>query len=189
MLSTLDSHPTEQLFYFIDRAQPSDVASIVVVHQDAFVHGYEYTAEPEFGATKQALQAFVGTEFATRKIAYWHDATARGTAYVARLCCNERVVGVAEAITKGAAYAELTAAYVSPEYQRRGIGSALLQTVVTGVSRPIIRLGVTRWAEAVKFYKNRGFVATGRAIAVPDPPKAYGITLEQIELELRRNTD
>ena len=174
--------PVESLAWRIEPAQVGDVPSMVAVHQEAFVQGYENVEEPEFGATGEALQAFVSGEFAERKKSYWTEAATRGLGvYVARLCTGGEVVGIGEAVDD-----EITGMYVLPAYHRIGIGSALLQAVLADLQPAIIRAEVTRWAPAARFYQNRGFVPTNRTVSAPDPPKAYGITLEQTEMELRR---
>jgi ribosomal protein S18 acetylase RimI-like enzyme len=174
-------------------AQPSDAPAIVVVHQEAFVWGYKNSEEPEFGATEEALRAFVEGNFAERKLHYWGEAALRGTGiYVARLRPNgndeyDEVVGVGEATAGDTVdVAEVTGLYVLPKYHQGGIGTALLQATVADLRQPTIRLAVTRWAYAAAFYKKRGFEPTGRPVPTPEPPEAYGITLEQMEMEMHQ---
>jgi len=173
--------------FVICPAQPSDAPAMVAVHQEAYVWGYENNEEPEFGATNEALQAFVEGEFAERKLHYWGASALRGTGvYVARLCPNGsdghgRIVGIGEVTD-----AEVTGLYVLPKYHRRGIGGALLQATLADLPQSTIRLAVTRWAYAATFYGKRGFEPTGRPVPTPEPPKAYGITLEQMEMRRYR---
>jgi len=59
---------------------------------------------------------------------------------------------------------ELSALFVLPEYERRGFGSALLDSAVAwlgGQSREPIRLVTDREAPAYRFYRKRGWVDLG----------------------------
>lgn len=79
--------------------------------------------------------------------------------------------------------ATIDALYVDPDYHRRGIGSLLLHSMLTSVKHEMAQLAVTRWAPAVAFYEAQGFALVDRPLPVPEPPQAYGITLEQVSME------
>jgi GNAT superfamily N-acetyltransferase len=173
--------------FSITPPEPTDGPAILQVHQKAFVDGYANDAEPGMGATSEALEKFVHGEFAERKGIYWDEQVRQRTGlYVARLCCNNKIVGVGQADIDTATTVAVRSLYVLPEYQNRGVGTALLKRLVRDYNQPIVRLAVTRWAPAAAFYLRRGFRPTGRPVSAPEPPKAYGIILEQIEMELHK---
>ena len=54
--------------------------------------------------------------------------------------------------------------FVDSEYQRQGVGTALLDKMVTLVTEPALKLRAS--INAVEFYKNYGFVAAGEEAEV-----------------------
>jgi len=174
---------------YIEPAHPEDVPAIVAVHQESLATSGAYD-EPQFGVTKEALRTFVDGEFAQRKQEYWRAAIAGGTGvFVARHSIDNcsSVIGFGAGQDLQPGVSKLSALYVHPDYQQKGVGTALLQKVLVSLKEPIVRLDVARWTGAVLFFTAQGFTATNKPISTPDPPKAYGIMLELIEMEMMRH--
>jgi ribosomal protein S18 acetylase RimI-like enzyme len=106
-----------------------------------------------------------------------------GAVYVARL--DGEVVGVARpSIIDGKRY--VGAMYVSPEEQKRGIGSMLMQTILEWHgTQDDIYLNVASYnRNAIYFYKRYGFEITDTPVA--DEGNVYGNTrIPEIEMILR----
>lgn len=78
---------------------------------------------------------------------------------------------------------EITALYVLKQYQKKGIGHALMQEAYKRVTKNKIVLFVLESNEqAIRFYKNLGFVFTGHKIIQPVP----GGELVEVEMVLER---
>lgn len=169
----------------ITRPEKADAPEMLYTHQVAFVQGYT-SKEPGMGASRKNLKKFVKGEFAERRLRGYRESAEHGLGkFVARLSHSNRVVGIGEGVSEEDVLL-LSGLYVLPRYQEMGAGSGLLKAVIADFEHEeIARIGVTRWAPAVNFYRNRGFRQTGGIPPTPEPPLDYGITLEQIEMEMQ----
>ncbi len=175
----------------IERPHPGDGEGILRVHQEAFVQGYA-RPDGEHGATEDALRDFVHGEFEDRRRKYWDEGTRREKTglWVAKLVCDgviDKVVGYGHCQDgEDEDIVQVNGMYVDPEWQRRGIGTSLLQASLSDFEQPTVLLDVTQWAHATKFYAKLGFHITDTPVSPPDPPTAYGITLLQHQMKLDR---
>lgn len=185
----LEATPQSNPAFVIDRPTPADVPAILAVHQATFVDAYINTGDAALGATSEALRALVtGDDFITRNTRILESAIKpSGYLHVARLACSDEIIGFGKGASDKDEYVDKVASlYVLPAYQGIGIGSGLLRAILTELQRPIVRVDVVRWTPAVRFYKKHGFQLTAREVPAPEPPKAYGITLAQLGMELGR---
>ncbi len=187
--------------YAVTTAVKGDEQGITQTHARAFETAY---LNPAMGATAEALARFVYDTrpeigFLDRKQTYWASMIANKQAdqsvsqilYVARDQAANKIVGVGLGqMPKRTFYSgygvscnpndEITALYVDPDHQRRGIGSALLKALMGHMS-PIVVVKVTAGSAAADFYKHRGFRERPTPLGVAHHPSFYGgIRLPQI---------
>lgn len=125
-----------------------DASALVPVHHAAIdaLPGTHYTAE-----TRAAWKAAVTEEAMRQGLA--HDATAT---FVAE--GDNRLVGFSTLQVP-----EVTAVYVHPAAQNRGVGTALLRAVEAGARiRDVQTLTVSASLNAVGFYEAHGYERVGR---------------------------
>lgn len=119
----------------------------------------------EFRADLPAAEAFkslydtTGWGPASREASYYHGAL-RGSWFAQSVYCGGELVGFARVISDGHLHAFITEMIVHPDFQGRGIGSALLSAVLqachhAGITD--IQLFSARGKSA--FYERHGFVA------------------------------
>ena len=98
-----------------------------------------------------------------------------------------KVVGLCRA-TKGDKEHRLTAIYVLPEYQRKGIGTALWNKVKDFFVPPgDILVGVATYNQgAIDFYSKLGFKDTGRRYTEERHRMQSGAILPQMDMRLSR---
>lgn len=84
-------------------------------------------------------------------------------AYAGSLCVlgayeNEKLVGIIRAVGDGASILFIQDILVHPEYQRRGIGTALMQALLERYSHVYqIQLATDNTEKTIAFYKSLGF--------------------------------
>ncbi len=86
---------------------------------------------------------------------------------------GERLVGAARAISDGEREALIVGVAVLPEFQRQGIGTAMMQALVRDLDRTAIILTCEE-AENVSFYRSLGFRTHKRVMARGYPDTVFG---------------
>ena len=87
-------------------------------------------------------------------------------------CADGRVVGVARAISDGEREALIVGVAVRPEFQRQGIGTAMMRALVEDLKGTAILL-TSMEDENVSFYRNVGFRTHRRVMALGYPEECY----------------
>lgn len=178
----------------IDRAASCDAAEILQVAQASFVSAYNL----QLGIPEYNLRQLVDDpEYTSSNLVRWRNIAAGlpdANLLVAR--ASNKVVGYAEiapvrSIGDVPRRVLLSGLYVLPDWQRKRIGSALLQRALKAYPDECVYLFATEGtqAEAV-FYPSRGFSPTGRnARTMPEDPSfmpkrpiQYGFSLPQVEM-------
>ena len=97
----------------------------------------------------------------------------RASWYVLTAFDDDRLVGVGRLVSDGVQYAVVFDMIVDPAYQRRGIGSALLQRLVQRCEAAGIRdIGLFAATGTQGFYSRHGFT--------PRPSNAPGMILRRV---------
>ncbi len=83
-----------------------------------------------------------------------------------------RLVGVARAISDGEREALIVGAAVRPDFQRRGIGTAMMRALIEDLKRTAVLLTCDE-DQNVPFYSNLGFRTHKRVMALGYPEESY----------------
>lgn len=97
---------------------------------------------------------------------------------------GERVVGMAAGV-KEDDKGWIQALYVSPDYQRQGLGKKLMEKGMEwlGNEKPTFIHAASYNTNAINFYKSFGFVETGIPVKSSVAPLPSGATIPEIELK------
>lgn len=184
----------EQIGVRIEEAVPQDIPGILGVHATAFIEAYHtedipvIPRESPLFMSRATLEHFVyKTDFLERNAARWEERIAsqdtQHTVLVGRH--NQQVVGFSSTALEQRE-GRIGALYILPEYQRRGLGSALLKDFLTNTTAQDVSLDVTINIAAIPFYEHLGFTVE-RAQPQEDCPEiAPGKWL--LQLCMRRNS-
>jgi GNAT superfamily N-acetyltransferase len=98
---------------------------------------------------------------------------------------ESRLVGVARAIGDGVYYATLVDVIVHPSFQRRGIGTALVEFVQTRLASSLLTT-LTATPEVQPFYRTHGWIPQSTAMILPRSPQQAAANCAPDELERHR---
>jgi GNAT superfamily N-acetyltransferase len=123
-------------------------------------------APAAFGSTYQGE--------AGRPMAHWHDRIARGGTFLAYLPGTSDPAGLIGGYPEDSHTVELVSMYVRPRARGRGVGDALVTTVLDWASKrnaATVHLWVTETnAPARALYERCGFTLTGERQPLPSDP-------------------
>jgi len=168
----------------IERAKPEDAEAIMTLKRSAWLKAY---VSPEHGITEEDL--FAKFDLPTA-IENWRGGIASEAqqsdkaTFVARV--HGRVVGYTSPDTQDG-QKRIGALYVSPDEQKHGVGSKLLQRAITWHGRDDdIYLRVVSYNQnAIGFYEHFGFQKTGKEWAEEYDAEQGMKLLPEIEMVLR----
>lgn len=114
----------------------------------------------DWQAVAEVYEATLGPEDPAQLARTWTRSYATALAYE-----GERVVGAARAISDGEREALIVGVAVLPEFQRRGIGSAMMRSLLDDLG-PAATLLTCPDDDAVQFYRRLGFRVHRRVMAL-----------------------
>jgi ribosomal protein S18 acetylase RimI-like enzyme len=170
----------------IAKASPGDAEVICDIRDRAWLEAYP---NAELGITRDDIRLNAqgrGGEFVPRRIAYLKDQFGKDSStFVAKV--DGKVVGYIDPQINERQRKRIGALYVAPEFQRMGIGSKLMQTVLNLYGRDDdIYLEVVSYNEnAIRFYKRFGFEKTDAVVPEEEGRPEYMKSLPEIEMVLR----
>ena len=97
---------------------------------------------------------------------------------------NQKVVGYCEASKRDEQH-RIYGIYVSPKYQRQGIGGKLISNAFSwlGDEQPISLNVASYNKKAINFYKKHGFTQTGKTVQDPAGTLPSGAVIPEIEMK------
>lgn len=172
----------------IGPAMPGDEKGIAAVHKETWIKTYPNTAA---GILESDVLLLAKDFDSPESIGSWKDkicangknqkyvCVARDRGKVVAFCCGKKFSG----------YNQLSAIYILPGYQGRGIGKRLFADVYCwlGREKKIIVTPVAYNLPAIGFYKKIGFVVVKGKSSVKEMPG--GKTMPLIEMELMLPVD
>ncbi len=176
----------------IERAAPDDAEIICDIRDRAWIDTYPNL---ELGITRDDIEINakgLHGEFVPRRIAYIKENLAKvdrsdSATFVAKT--NGKVLGFVDpTIEDGKRH--ISAIYVDPEAQGRGVGSKLMQRALEwhGRGQDIFLEVVAYNQNAISFYKRFGFEQTDTVVQEDLEKPDIMISLPQIEMVLRAET-
>lgn len=175
----------------IERAVPEDAETICDIRDRAWIGAYP---NAELGITADDVELMAKGHdgvFVPRRVAYLKKQLAKDngaglTTFIAKVA--GKTVGYIEPRTDGENLQWVSAIYVLPGYQGRGIGGKLLGHVLDlfGRDQDIFLEVVSYNQNAIGFYKKFGFEMTDAVVPEEEGRPDYLKSLPQVEMVLRK---
>lgn len=192
--ATMPKQETDKLPIEIERATPGDAETICDIRDRAWIEAYP---NAELGITAEDIKLNAqgrDGEFLSRRVAHLKNQLAKDdgtglTTFVAKL--DGKVVGYIDPQIDEQGRRHISAIYVLPEFQRRGVGGKLMQQALGLLGRDgDIYLEVVSYNQnAIDFYIRFGFKQTDAAVPEEEGAPDYVKPLPQIEMVLRAKSN
>ena len=170
----------------ITDATPQDVEGIEVVLSETWVATYP---NEEIGITRDDIldkrKDSLNSEKLQKKREYLENPPENLKFVVAK--DGKRIIGLCSVFVKDD-YNKLSTIYILPEYQGKGIGKKLYETVFPffDTKKDIIVQVATYNKNAIAFYKSLGFVDTGKRFSDEKFRMKSGALIPEMELIIKR---
>lgn len=167
---------------------PMSPTYLETVQQAVFRTWLQTYPNAKLGITETHIREVIKPTLTADEIKKWKDFlqnldTNHIYSYVALI--DEMVVGVCRGL-KDDNTATLKSLYIVPEYQRKGIGTALWQHFKAWANIPQYIVNVATYNEqAICFYEKLGFVPTGKTFSEERFTFSDGKSIPEMEMMLR----